>query len=142
MPLKRLLHNPVEFIESEDQTKYTINDDGCWLMEQWISDREIPANRDNLSKYLERGKTAREWMLENNAFSFTDCYWIKKERDDLCWSDIVAKKQDVDNLSLTHDENRLYHGVNSTLGGELENIGLRTTVNYGYVRKLRSRTMF
>ena len=120
LPLKRLLHNPVEFIESEDQTKYTINDDGCWLMEQWISDREIPANRDNLSKYLERGKTAREWMLENNAFSFTDCYWIKKERDDLCWSDIVAKKQDVDNLSLTHDENRLYHGVNSTLGGELE----------------------
>ena len=120
LPLKRILHNPSEFIESEDKDKYIVNDDGCWLVEQWISDREIPANRDNVKKYIQHGETAREWMLNNNAFSFTDCYWIKKEEDMLSWTDLLKKKQDIDCLPVTHNETQIYNGVNSTLGGELE----------------------
>lgn len=126
LPLKRLIHNETEFIESEDKYKYTVNEDGCWLVEQWLSDREVPANRDNITKYIQRGKTAREWMLNNNAFSFTDCYWIKKDNEILLWSDIVKRKQDIDCLPVRNDEKQFYNGTNSTLGGELEKYWFNT----------------
>ena len=120
LPLQRIINHRTEFIEFETPDFFFANEEGCYLLEAWLSDREIPINRDNFNKYIARGKTARQWMLENNAFSFTDCYWIEKEGEELSWEDILQKMSDVDTFFSVRDNNRHYKGHNSTLGGELE----------------------
>lgn len=125
LPLKRIIRYKNEFIdnnmpESLNKDFYFGNDEGCWLFEDWLSDRQLPVNRDNLNKYLSRGKSAREWMLENNAFSFVDCYWIENNNEKLTWNDIKVKMEDVDEFLFAKSEDKFYKGINSTLGGELE----------------------
>ena len=120
LPLWRVFNYKEEFIEYETEDFLFVNEEGCYLLENWLSDREIPVNRDNFHKYIQRGKTARQWMLENNAFAFTDCYWIEKETENLYWNDILKKLADVDEFYTVKDTNKSYKGYNSTLGGELE----------------------
>ena len=59
-------------------------------------------------------------MLENNAFSFVDCYWIENNNEKLTWNDIKVKMDDVDEFLFAKSEDKFYKGINSTLGGELE----------------------
>ena len=125
LPLKRIIRYKDEFVDNNmpenlNKDYYFGNDEGCWLFEDWLSDRQLPVNRDNLNKYLSRGKSAREWMLENNAFSFVDCYWIENNNEKLTWNDIKVKMDDVDEFLFTKSEDKFYKGINSTLGGELE----------------------
>ena len=120
LPLQRLINHKTEFIDFETPDYYLANEEGCYLFEAWLSDREIPVNRDNYHKYIQRGKTARQWMLENNAFAFTDCYWIEREGEHLTWTDILKKMADLDTFFTVRDSNWQYKGHNSTLGGELE----------------------
>lgn len=119
--LKRIIHNADEFIElPEDETFFTLNDEGSFLIDYWLSNREIPVSRDNYNAYVKKGFTARQWMLENHAMSFTDCYWIEKETDNFTWKDICQKLSEVDHFVNVQDENRHYKGTNATLGGQLE----------------------
>ncbi len=119
--LKRIIHNADEFIELPvEKNFFTLNDEGSFLIDYWLSNREIPLSRDNYNAYIKKGFTARQWMLENHAMSFTDCYWIKKENDNLTWKDICQKLSEVDYFVNVQDENRHYKGTNATLGGQLE----------------------
>lgn len=121
LPLKRIIHNMDEFIKQpEEETFFVLNEEGNFLVDNWLSDREIPLSRDNYNAYIKKGSTARQWMLENNAMSFTDCYWVKKENDNLTWKDICQKLSEVDHFVNVQDENRHYKGTNATLGGQLE----------------------
>lgn len=123
LPLKRIIHNQEEFIEKIADNSYILNEDGCFLFDSWLSDREVPANRDNYKKYINNNSNSRKWMLENHSCSYTDCYWTKEESEDITYNDILKYLQKIDvydryfNIS---DENHMYKGQNSTLGGQLE----------------------
>ena len=119
--LKRIIHNADEFIELPvEKNFFTLNDEGSFLIDYWLSNREIPVSRDNYNAYIKKGFTARQWMFENYAMSFTDCYWIEKENDNLTWKDICQKLSEVDHFMNVQDESRHYKGTNATLGGQLE----------------------
>lgn len=121
LPLKRLIKDGYkeEFVESETDMYYVLNEEGCILLDEWLSDREIPITRDNYQMYISHGKNARQWLFENNGFSFTDCYWIESEEEALRWDDIKNK---LDNLDTFYNvkTNGIYNGHNATLGGQLE----------------------
>lgn len=118
LPLQRIVNFADEFIAEETDTTFAVNDDGCCLFDMWLSDREIPSNRDQYDLYVRRGHTARQWMLNNNALGFTDCYWITQNAKD-SWNAMKLKLSDVDQYESVR-EHAGYSGVNSTLGGELE----------------------
>lgn len=121
LSLKRIIHNTDEFVEQpEDKDFFILNGEGIFLLDNWLSDREIPLSRDNYNAYIKKELTARQWMFENYAMSFTDCYWIEKENDNLTWKDICQKLSEVDHFVNVQDENRHYKGTNATLGGQLE----------------------
>lgn len=135
LPIKRVIHNADEFIKQVDETDIVLNEDGAFLVDNWLSDREIPINRDNYRAYIKRNSTARQWMLENNSLSFTDCYWTMKENDNLLWADICKKLDSVDNFINIQDENRHYKGTNATLGGQLEKFWYRDGNNLKLCKK-------
>ncbi len=120
LPLKRIIHNKSEFIEKETWEAFILNEEGCYLVENWLSNREIPQNRENYNAYIKKKTSARQWMLENNAYSFTDCYWIEKDFEPLTWDNIVTKLSGVDEYYSIKDSSNMYKGHNSTLGGTLE----------------------
>lgn len=121
LSLKRIIHNTDEFVEQpEDEDFFILNGEGIFLLDNWLSNREIPVSRDNYNAYIKKGFTARQWMFENYAMSFTDCYWIEKENDNLTWKDICQKLSEVDHFMNVQDESRHYKGTNATLGGQLE----------------------
>lgn len=121
LSLKRIIYNTDEFVEQpEDKDFFILNGEGIFLLDNWLSDREIPLSRDNYNAYIKKELTARQWMFENYAMSFTDCYWIEKENDNLTWKDICQKLSEVDHFVNVQDENRHYKGTNATLGGQLE----------------------
>lgn len=41
LPLKRIIHNKEEFVLSENPNYYQLNDEGSWLVDAWITDRQI-----------------------------------------------------------------------------------------------------
>ena len=120
LPLKRILHFKEEFIATETESKYILNEEGCLLIDCWLSDREIPVNRENYSAYVHKGSTARQFMLENYGYSLTDCYWMHDKDEVITWEDIKKKRDSVDNYLSVKDSNRMYKGQNATLGGQLE----------------------
>ena len=120
LPLKRILHFKEEFIATETESKYILNEEGCILIDCWFSDREIPVNRENYSAYVHKGSTARQFMLENYGYSLTDCYWIHDKDEVITWGDIKKKRDSVDSYLSVKDSNRMYKGQNATLGGQLE----------------------
>lgn len=141
LPLKRIIHYKKEFIDSETDKVLVTNEEGCYLLDVWLDDRAIPFNRYNLDRYIERGKTPKQWMLSNNAFSFVDNYWIMNEGSNLSWNAVKEKYNDTDEF-FTIVNNPVvvkYKGHNSTLGGELEEynyVNLPDTV--GLLLKLTS----
>jgi hypothetical protein len=118
LPIKWCLKDKA-LIDTETEDSIILNEEGIYYVDEWLQNREIPINRQQLQKYIDRGKTVRKWMLENYAFSFTDCYWIKPDTELLSWKDILRLKEDVDEYSICKNVQK-YKGNNSTLGGELE----------------------
>ena len=120
LPLKRAVHFKEEFVDNETESEYVLNEEGCFLVENWLSDREIPVNRENYSAYVRKESTARQFMLENYAYSLTDCYWMHDKNEVITWEDIKKKRDSVDSYLSVKDSNRMYKGQNATLGGQLE----------------------
>lgn len=121
IPLKRILHNKDEFVSIENDKSIILNDEGLILLDCWLSDREIPVNRDNYNKYIKKNNNALLWMLENYAYSLIDCYWINNENNTINYDEILLLKDNIDNyISVITNDNHYYKGINSTLGGQLE----------------------
>ncbi len=121
LPLKRIIHFESEFIQSSDKYTLTLSEDGCSLVDYWLSQREIPSTRENLKKYIRTGN-ARQFMLEQHACSLTDCYWVREENESVEWNDVKLYGSDaIESFQVIYNgNNRMYSGVNATLGGQLE----------------------
>lgn len=119
LSVKKMLMFKDAYIAEETAYNLIANEEGCYLLERWLNDREIPINRDNRKKYLSN-TSARMFMLENHACSLTDCYWICKQKDNSTWDDVklfnLTKIEDQ--LFVEHSPS--YSGTNATLGGQLE----------------------
>jgi hypothetical protein len=124
LPLKRITNFPEEFVERETDGLLVANAEGTILVDMYLSDREVPSNRCSLEKYISRGHTARQWMMDNHAASFTDCYWTDTADGRMTWKGIRERMDDLDEFPVVRDSTR-YTGHNSTLGGELEKFWFR-----------------
>ena len=124
LPLKRVIHFPEEFAEEETSDSIVLNEEGVMLLDLWLNDRTIPANRDNIRKYYSRKYNSLTWMLENHSCSLDDCYWTKRSDEKVTWETVKLFDNDcIDVLyleNLSEDQERHYSGVNATLGGQLE----------------------
>lgn len=122
LPLKRLTKPGYkeEFILKETKDYYELNEDGCFYFDNWLSDREIPINRYNYSAYIKENSNPRKWLIENNGYSFNDCYFIESEEENLTWKDILNRINNLDVYYSVKDDNHFYKGQNATLGGQLE----------------------
>lgn len=122
LPLKRLIKEGLkeEFVRDENELFYELNEDGCFLFDEWLSNRGIPINRFNYSQYINKGSTPREWLLKNNGYSFIDSYWIESETENLIWQDIIDKRNTLDTFCFVKNKNNQYKGHSATLGGQLE----------------------
>lgn len=112
LPLKWCLSDKGLIDEIRDDF-VILNEEGVYLVEKWLGSRQIPAHR-----YIKNGKTARQWMLDNHAYSFTDNYWVENENENLRWEDLCNSMNNLDTYFNIRDTD--YKGYNSTLGGELE----------------------
>jgi hypothetical protein len=124
LSLKRITNFQEEFVERKTGDILVLNEEGAVLVDAYLSDREVPSNRNSLDKYISRGHTARQWMLNNHSMSFTDCYWTDTTDGCMTWEGIQGQMNDLDEFSVVRDSNR-YTGHNSTLGGELEKFWYR-----------------
>ncbi|MBO5469059.1 MAG: hypothetical protein J6A03_04845 [Lachnospiraceae bacterium] len=142
LPLKRIINSQLEFVAGNRDNLLYVNEDGCWLIESWLNDRETPVNRAQFHKYVKDGMTAKQWMLENHGCSFTDCYWIMREDESLTWDDVkYYNYKDVDTLQvIMNGHNRMYKGINATLGGELEKFWYISKENDTQTLKLCKKT--
>lgn len=122
LPLKRLVKPGYkeEFVSAETDEYYEINEEGCFLIDEWFSNREIPVNRYNYSAYIKKGSNPRKWLFENNGYSFNDCYYIESEQEELSWNDIQNKLNSLDVYFSVKKDGHFYKGQNATLGGQLE----------------------
>lgn len=118
LPLKRILH--YEYFENSDRT--LVNEEGRYLLEEWMDDRSIPMNRLSLKLYDYKVSD----MLKMHAVSFTDNYWIKDanaERE-LHWKNVNlfhnAKVDPFDRMEENRENRVKYPPINNTLGGTLE----------------------
>ena len=120
LPLKRIVHQRKEFVESESDVGYYLNEDGCYLFDKWLGEREIPLSRNNYELYINKRGNARQWLLENHGMSYNDCYWIQSQEEDLDWEDILEGLDSLDTLHSIRSKSNTYSGNNATLGGQLE----------------------
>ncbi|MGN0153713.1 MAG: hypothetical protein ACI4A3_04635 [Lachnospiraceae bacterium] len=119
LPLKKIVFFRDAYVESEDCELITTNEEGAYLLEQWLDNREIPVNRDNKEKYLKRS-SSRKFMLDNHACSLNDCYWLMNVDEQLTWNDIkLYNLYGIEGI-VDIERGEYYSGVNSTLGGQLE----------------------
>lgn len=88
--LKRILRYAAEFIAEETPGQYVLSDEGNVMVDDWLSNRQIPADRDAYQKYVKNPSHVRAWMLENHAAAFTDQYWIANPELEpgLTWKDV------------------------------------------------------
>lgn len=122
LPLKRIVKQGYseEFVDSETEDSYFINEYGCELFDMWLSNRQIPNNRDNLYKYLSDDKTPRDLLLSNYGFSYTDNYWIVPKGSGVSWEYIKSLRNDLNTIYQRLDIDGKYWANNSSLGGQLE----------------------
>ena len=125
LPLKRIVHYiDGGYIEDETDKSYSINEEGRYYLESWLSDRAIPADRENIEQYVKNRNTI-EFMLNSNSYSLTDCYWTKTpDESTLNWNKIkLYNSNKIDRLDAVNnkrDAGEQYSKVNATLGGSLE----------------------
>ena len=110
LPLKRLVKEGYkeEFVDFETDDYFCLNEDGCFLFDNWIADRQIPINRFNYQHYIAGDKTARQWLFENNGYSFDDAYWFESEEEQLTWNDIRQRIENLDVYIAVQDEHHRY----------------------------------
>lgn len=125
LPLKRIVHYiNGGYIEKENDKLYSINEEGRYHLENWLLDRAIPLNRENIKLYTQNKDTV-ELMLNNHSLSLTDCYWTRTlDEKDIAWDKIkLFGSKKIDNLKIINtkrEKGERYSNVNSTLGGSLE----------------------
>lgn len=124
LPLKKLVHFGSYYITEEKENTLSINEEGACLLEIWLGDRTIPADRSNRHKYIPKGMTALSYMLNAHSCSFTDCYWTKEITENISWDEVkLYNNKRIDRLSVLEKNTELgeiYSNINSTLGGTLE----------------------
>lgn len=119
LSIKKVLSFKEAYVESEESDFYNLNEEGSFLVEQWLNNREIPVTRDNKEKYLKRS-SGRKFMLDVHACSLDDCYWVMREDEELIWDDVkLFNLVGIDNI-INIENAGSYSAVNSTLGGQLE----------------------
>lgn len=124
LPLKIVFHYKGYTEKIESDIAY-INEEGMYILEEWISDRSIPINRENIQRYVDKKNKTISFALENYMTSLTDCYWVKEKNENIKWEDVsLFKKANAFDTFRVIESNRekgtKYSGVNSTLGGCLE----------------------
>lgn len=123
LPLKRIVHYQTEFVRYVQDSQLILNEEGCLLVDIWLNNRTIPANRKNRQKYADFPKNALTWMLDNHACSLDDCYWIRSRDEHMTWEEVNLygyNQVDVLTQEKLAEKTRYRNGANSTLGGELE----------------------
>lgn len=126
LPLKRILRFPKAYVENGHMTikrcLYKVNEDGMELLWLWLRDRAIPYSRENRYKYIRKDCDSIAYMLDNYAYSLTDCYWIRRLRDRHINYEKLRKKfsSKFDAISIVNTNSKQYSSVNCTLGGVLE----------------------
>lgn len=125
LPLKRVAHYiNGGYIENETDDYYSINEEGRYYLENWLSNRAIPLGRENLKQYI-KNKNTVEYMINNHSLSLTDCYWTKTVNEkDITW-DIIKlfnsnKISNFKTINTVREEGKQYSIVNCTLAGCLE----------------------
>lgn len=86
--------------------------------------------------YIKKDDTPRKWLLNNNGFSFNDCYWFEKETEELTWSDIVNRLENLDIYHFVKDDTGHYKRHNATLGGQLEKFWYKENGNVMLCKKV------
>ena len=125
LPLKRIVHYiNGGYIENETNRSYSINEEGRYYLENWLSDRAIPADRENIEQYVKNRNTI-EFMLNSHSCSLTDCYWTKTpDENTLTWDKVkLYNSNKIDSLEIVNlgrESGKQYSKVNATLGGSLE----------------------
>ena len=127
LPLKLIVN--AGNIEEQDSDVLVVDEEGCAKIELWLSERAVPISRYNYEKYVEKNMTGIEWLLENNAFSFDDCYIVTEYGKDVSWKTVKSRMEKLDELiSIEHNSSKInfrYKGHNSALGGQLEKYWFR-----------------
>ena len=127
LPLKLIIN--ADNIEEADEDLITVDEEGCAKIELWLQERSVPVSRYNYDRYIQNNKTGVEWLLENNAFSFDDCYIVTEYNHDRTGEEIKSRMNDLDELvSVEHNSREMnfrYKGHNSALGGQLEKYWFR-----------------
>lgn len=127
LPLKHLVHHLNAFVSERNEDYVQLNEEACLLVQQWLENREIPLNRDGVVA-IKADTDLTALMLENNACSLTDTYWVRNLDEQVTWDQV--KYFDSDRIDTYHviinDKGRMYSGANSTLGGQLEKFWYRS----------------
>lgn len=87
LPLKRIINNKEEFIDKTMSDVYIVNDDGCYLFDYWLSNREVPVNRDNYQKYITNKSSGREAGANPVVFVHKDNSFEKIENANYIYID-------------------------------------------------------
>ena len=123
LPLKRIVHYQTEFVREIHESQLILNEEGCTLVDIWLNNRTIPANRKNRQRNDDFPRNTLAWMLENHACSLDDCYWIRSRDERMTWEEVNLygyAQVDVLTQEKLAEKTRYRNGANSTLGGELE----------------------
>lgn len=121
LPLRKLAYLKNNYTENEDINILALNEEGNYLLEEWIRNRAIPSNRENLHKYINKNLTnSLRYALANNSISLTDCYWTKDAEFVNNIEFNVLRGLCYDNLTKLVDIKDKYSPLNCCLGGMLE----------------------
>ncbi|MBP3241835.1 MAG: hypothetical protein J6I76_22845 [Oribacterium sp.] len=88
LPLKRIVHYQTEFVRDVQDSQLILNEEGCLLVDIWLNNRTIPANRKNRQRNDDFPRNTLAWMLENHACSLDDCYWIRSRDEHMTWEEV------------------------------------------------------
>lgn len=124
LPIKLVLHCNGGYFVSQSKNSYTLNENGCLLLENWLNDRTIPNDRVEFERYYSKSKNSLAMTLEMYAVSFTDCYWVQPIDAKLDWNTVkLYGNSNTDRFEVIEQhrlQNKQYSKVNYTLGGRLE----------------------
>jgi len=126
LPLQYLINNKDKYFKAKStESEWILNHDGCEKVNNWLKDREIPLDRDNLNAYLSEN-SARNWMLNNRAFSFSDNYWLCDVQNIISYSEHLKDFENIDSFEFINNNFTQYGKENCTLGGKLEKFWFRS----------------
>ena len=127
LPLKSVLNNKAYFDDV-----YTLNENGCMLLYNWLCDRTIPFNRIGYNRYISKTRNKLFEMLSMYAVSLTDSYWVKPKDELIDWETIKlynsSKIDSFDMVDYTRRNNEMYSSINLTTNGVVSYIWLRSQV--------------